>query len=274
MRASFLTPIPALACALILASTAAAEAKQSFNTFFNANRYVRTPEGTLDEIYNRTFKQNTVERWMGRRKPLQVAAAAAAVAPWIKGLRPLGRAISRGLRPFRAHRLARRLISEDSALNEQSKLRDAFYLSCLVSPPLAKLALGVEGARLTASAARAAQDFHEAGCLSRAAVYAAAHRAGVEGVDRAQLASSRAELGQLLQRHDDTRRRTASTIRTHLKRCRRADAALDARSGLCKVPELARKLVHDEVIAANLGVLRREHRAIRGIKRVLERLEP
>lgn len=42
---------------------------------------------------------------------------------------------------------------------------------------------------------------------------------------------------------------------------------------LSKVTALAQKLVRDEVITASLGVPRREHRANRCIKRVLERLE-
>lgn len=272
-------PTSVITLALIaLLAAPAAEARQSFNAFYNANRDRRTPEGTLDDVYNCTFKQNTVGRWQGRGKPLQVVGAVAAVAPRVEGLRRLGRAaraVCRGLRPFRAHKLARRLTREDGPLNGKSKLRDAFYLSCLVSPPAAKAGLGVAAASLTASAVRAAQDWQEAPCLSRAAVYAAAHRAGVEGVSRADLDRSRAEVGQILARHDGTRRRAAATIRTHLKRWRKADAALqESGNPLGKVPALTRKLVHDEVITANLGVLRREHRAIRGIKRVLERLAP
>lgn len=272
-------PTSVITLALIaLLAAPAAEARQSFNAFYNANRDRRTPEGTLDDVYNCTFKQNTVGRWQGRGKPLQVVGAVAAVAPRVEGLRRLGRAaraVCRGLRPFRAHKLARRLTREDGPLNGKSKLRDAFYLSCLVSPPAAKAGLGVAAASLTASAVRAAQDWQEAPCLSRAAVYAAAHRAGVEGVSRAELDRSRAEVGQILARHDGTRRRAAATIRTHLKRWRKADAALqESGNPLGKVPALTRKLVHDEVITANLGVLRREHRAIRGIKRVLERLAP
>jgi len=268
---------PVLTLALLAALATPAGARQSFNAFYNANRDQRTPAGTLDDVYNHTFKENTVGRWRGRgNRPAQVVGAVATVAPRVEGLRRLGLAagaVCRGLRPLRAHGLARRLAREDSPLNEQSKLRDAFYLSCLVSPPVAKVGLGVAAARLTASAARATQDWLEAPCLSRAAVYAAAHSAGLEGVGRADLERSRDEVRQILARHDGTRRRAAATIRTHLRRWRQANAALGEGRGLSKVPALAQKLVHDEVIAANLGVLRREHRAIRGIKRVLERLE-
>lgn len=272
------TSVVTLTLVAALASSAV-EARQSFNAFYNANRDRRTPEGTLDDVYNRTFKENTVGRWQGRgNKPAHLVGAVATVAPRIEGLRRLGlaaRAVCRGLRPLRAHGLARRLSREDSPLNERSKLRDTFYLSCLVSPPVAKVGLGVAAARLTASAGRAAQDWLKAPCLSRAAVYAAAHRAGIKGAGRAELERSRAEVRLILARHDGTRRRAAATVRTHLGRWQQADAALrEGGAPLGKVPALARKLVHDEVIAANLGVLRREHRALRGIKRVLERLDP
>lgn len=261
-----------------------AEAQQSFNAFYNANRDRRTAEGTIDDVYNRTFKRNTIGRWKGRRRPLALLGTVAkTVAPRVKGLRWIGRASSALRRPWRVQELAGRLATKDSPLNGRSKLRDAFYLSCLVSPAAAKVGLGVTAASWTASAAHKAKDLSEAPCLSRAAVYAAAHGAGLSGVGRSELDRSRVEVTKLLAEHDGVRRRAAATIRRRLERWKQADAELrqgrgeregrGGRGALGQTSALARKLVHDEVITANLSVLRREHRAISGIKRVLERLD-
>lgn len=245
-----------LALALLSPSSATAMPPLKFNAFYNAHRDKLTPRGTLDEVYNRTFKANTVGRWTGKGTPAAAIHWGLKAATRLHPLLPF-RTL---LKAYKAGRLTHGLSRERRQLRRdgKSRLTSAFALGCLLSPTLGKAGLAVFAGQLAVSAARAQRDIAEAFCLSQAATFAAAAGAGIAGVDKPLLDTYREEVGKLLRSHQDTRRRASSALRDHVVRARRG--------GL-------QQLVSDEIITAKIATLRREQRALREIRRVLTELE-